>query len=126
MRIFIADDSALLVRQLIELLCELEGVKIVGQARGTEEALEAIRSLRPDVITLDIQMADGSGIDLLKKVKRENPAPVVIMLTNHASPPYRKKCMQAGADFFFDKAGEINEVKVIIQNLLPRFTRVNG
>jgi|ERR1043165_243979 DNA-binding NarL/FixJ family response regulator len=125
MKIFIADDSSLLRAQLSELLCELEGIEIVGQAAGVEQALDAIRALRPDVITLDIQMSDGSGIDLLKKIKKENPAPLVIMVTNHASPPYRKQCKQEGADYFFDKAIEINEVKRIIRDLLLQFKRTD-
>lgn len=122
MKVFIADDSSLLRRQLIELLCELEGVEIIGQAQDTKEALYAIRALRPDVITLDIQMpGGGGGIDVLKKIREDDLAPVVIMLTNHASLPYRNKCMQAGADFFIDKAIGINEVKRIIQDLSPLF-----
>jgi DNA-binding NarL/FixJ family response regulator len=121
MKIFIADESSLLCRQLIELLRGPKGVEIVGQAQGAPEALAAIRALRPDVITLDIQMFGGSGIDLLKIIRQDHRACVVIILTNYSSPPYRKKCMQAGADFFFDKASEINEVKRIIEGLLPRF-----
>ncbi len=126
MKIFIADESSLLCRQLIELLYEPKGVEIVGQAQGAPEALAAIRALRPDVITLDIQMFGGSGIDLLKRIRQDNHSCVVIILTNYSSPPYRKKCMQAGADFFFDKAIEINEVKRIIEGLLPRFNTTNA
>jgi len=123
MRVFIADDSSLLRKQLIELLNELEAVEVVGQAQGAQGTIDIIRALKPDVVTLDIHMLDGSGIDLLMKVKSENLAPVVIMLTNHASFPYRKKCMEAGADFFVDKATELDEVKRIAQDLLPRFVQ---
>jgi DNA-binding NarL/FixJ family response regulator len=125
MKIFIADDSTLFCRQISELFCELKGLEIVGQAQGVQEAFDAIAELKPDVITLDIQMLGGSGIDWLKKIRQTNFASVVIILTNYSSPPYRKKCLQAGADFFFDKAIEINEVKRIIQDLLPRFNKVN-
>lgn len=126
MKIFIADDSSLLCRQLIELFCELKGIEITGQAQSAQEAFDAIRLLRPDVITLDIQMFGGRGIDLLRQIRQDNSDSVVIILTNCSSPPYRKKCMQAGADFFFDKAIEIDEVKRIIQDLLPRFDAVNS
>jgi DNA-binding NarL/FixJ family response regulator len=125
MKIFIADDSSLLCRQLIELFCELKGIEIIGQAHSAQEAFDAIHVLRPDVITLDIQMFGGRGIDMLKQIRQDNYASVVLILTNYSSPPYRKKCMQAGADFFFDKTIEINEVKRIIQDLLPRFNLVN-
>jgi DNA-binding NarL/FixJ family response regulator len=126
MKIFIADGSTLFCRQLSELFCELKGLEIVGQAQGAQQAFDAIGVLRPHVITLDIQMYGGSGIDWLRRIRQANSASVIIVLTNYSSPPYRKKCLQAGADFFFDKAIEINEVKRIIQDLLPRFNNVNA
>jgi DNA-binding NarL/FixJ family response regulator len=124
MKIFIADDSSFFCGQLSDLLCELKGIEIVGQAQGLQEAFAAIALLKPDVLTFDIQMYGGNGIDWLRKIRQTNQALVIIILTNYSSPPYRKKCLQAGADFFFDKANEINEVKRIIQDLLPRFDRV--
>ena len=127
MKVFVADVSHVFRKQLIEMLCELEGVEIVGQAEDAQEALKAIRVLPPDVVTLDVSIRGGSGIEVLMKIKKDNLAPVVIMLTNHSSLPYRKKCMQAGADFFVDKTIEIFEMRRIIEGLLPRFkTRTKG
>jgi DNA-binding NarL/FixJ family response regulator len=121
MKVFITDVSHVFRKKLIEMLCELEGVEIVGQAEDAQEALKAIRVLPPDVVTLDVSILGGSGIEVLIKIKQETLAPVVIMLTNHSSLPYRKKCMQAGADFFVDKTIEIFEMRRIIEELLPRF-----
>jgi DNA-binding NarL/FixJ family response regulator len=124
MKIFIADDSALFCKQVSELFCEVSGLEIVGQAQSIQAAFDAIGVLMPDVVMLDIQMFGGSGIDWLRKIRQANAAWVVVILTNYSSPPYRKKCMQAGADFFFDKAIEMNEVKCLMQDLLPRFNKV--
>jgi DNA-binding NarL/FixJ family response regulator len=121
MRVFVADDSARLRKQIIGLLSELQGIEFVGQAQAAPEALRAIRELKPDVVTLDIQMAGGSGIDVLKQIKRGDSAPVVIVLSNSSSPPYRKSAKDAGADFFLDKSTEFDEVREIIQCLLGRF-----
>jgi DNA-binding NarL/FixJ family response regulator len=127
MKVFVTDDSKVFRKYLIEMLCELEGVEIVGQAEDTQEALKAIRMLPPDVVTLDVNILGGSGIEVLMKIKEDNLAPVVIMLTNHSSLPYQKKCMQAGADFFVDKTIEVFEMRRIIEGLLPRFeTRLKG
>src|SRR5438270_543521 len=81
-KIFVADDSAMLREQIIELLTELTQIEIIGQAQDAMEAFHSIRELKPDVVTLDIQMNGGSGIDVLEKIKREENAPVIIMLTN--------------------------------------------
>jgi DNA-binding NarL/FixJ family response regulator len=121
MKIFVADNSALLRKQIIGLLSELQGIEIVGQAHDALEALRAIRERKPDVVTLDIQMSGGSGIDVLKKIKRDGSSPIVIILTNSTSSPYRKSAMEAGADFFLDKSTEFEEVREIIQSLLERF-----
>ena len=121
MKVFVADNSAILRKQIIGSLSELRGIEIVGQAQGAPEALRAIRERQPDVVTLDIQISGGSGIDVLKEIKRDGSAPVVIVLTNSASPPYRKSSMEAGADFFLDKATEFGEVREIIRSLFERF-----
>jgi DNA-binding NarL/FixJ family response regulator len=121
MKVFVVDNSAILCKQIIGLLTELTGIEIVGQAQVALEALCAIRECKPDVVTLDIQMRGGSGIDVLKKIKQENLAPVVIMLTNSTAPPFRKRCTEAGADFFLDKSTEFGRVKEIVQVLLEQF-----
>ncbi|HEX8843852.1 MAG TPA: response regulator transcription factor [Pyrinomonadaceae bacterium] len=121
MKVFVADNSALLREQIIGLLSELRGIEIVGQAQAAPEALRHIRERKPDVVTLDIQMNGGSGLDVLKEIKRNGSAPVVIILTNSASPPYRKSSIEAGADFFLDKSTEFEKVRGIIQSLLDRF-----
>jgi DNA-binding NarL/FixJ family response regulator len=127
MKVFITDVSHVFRKKLIEMLCELEGVEIVGQAEDAQEALKAIRALPPDVVTLDVSILGGSGIEVLMEIKKDRLASVVIMLTNHSSLPYRKKYMQAGADFFVDKANEVFEMRRIIEELLQRFkTRTKG
>jgi DNA-binding NarL/FixJ family response regulator len=123
MRVFVADDSVLLRQQVISLLSELVGVEIVGQAQYALEAFHGICELKPDVVILDIHLIGGSGIDVLRRIKRLDTAPTVIMLTNSTAPPYRRKCMRAGADFFLDKSSEFENVRAIIQSLSGRFDK---
>ena len=118
MMVFIADDSDPVRRRLIALLSEIDGAEVIGEARNYDEAVEGIRSLKPHVVILDIQMPGGSGIDVLKNIKQDSRPPVVLMLTNHASPQYRKKCMEWGADFFLDKSREFESLASIFINLV--------
>lgn len=117
MRIFIADDSVLLREQVIGMLSTLIGIEIVGQSEYSLESFHAICELAPDIVILDIHLIGGSGIDVLRRIKRLDAAPIVIMFTNSTTPPYRRKCMQAGADFFLDKSSEFENVRAIIQSL---------
>ena len=118
MRIVIADDSIVVRQRLIRMLGEVNGVEVVGQADDLPLARNLVETLKPDVAILDIRMPTGSGADLVPDLKRMNPAPKVIMLTNYAYPENRKKCMDGGADFFFDKSTEFQMVVAVLKGML--------
>jgi DNA-binding NarL/FixJ family response regulator len=118
MRLFIADDSEILRSRLVDMLSEIEGVEIVGEAKDSKEAVEAIAVLNPDVVILDIRMPGGDGIlalEALKKDRRKHPK--VIVFTNYPYLQYRKRCMDAGADYFFYKALEFGKLIELMKNL---------
>jgi len=119
MRILIADDSAVVRARLISLLADLRGIEVVGQAEDAIEARNLAEKLRPDVAILDLRMPKGSGADVLSDLKKLNPTPKVIMLTNYPHPENRKKCMDGGADYFFDKSNEFQKVVSVLMGLLP-------
>lgn len=120
MRVFVVDDSSLVRERLIALLSEVEGVDVVGAADNADEGIDSIRKLKPDVAVLDIRMPSGSGIMILEAVKREEGSPCIIMLTNYPYPQYRKKCMDAGADYFFDKSSEFHKVTEVLAGMVQR------
>ncbi len=121
MLIFIADDSDPLRERLTALLSEIEGAEVVGQARNAAQAIEGVRSLNPDLVILDIQMPGGNGIDVLKTIKQDASPPLVIMLTNHVYPQYRKKCMELGADFFLDKSRDLERLAAVCAGLVRQY-----
>jgi DNA-binding NarL/FixJ family response regulator len=102
-RVFIVDDSPIVRERLVTLLSELEAVEVVGQSENAAEATQLIRELRPDAVVLDIRLASGSGIEVLRTIKKERPDVLVIMLTLYPDAQYRDSCMKAGASFFLDK-----------------------
>ncbi len=116
-KVFIADDSLIVREHLVTLLDELAGVEIVGQAENVAEAISGIRTLQPDVVILDIRLRDGSGIDVLQNIKQDEAAPMVIILTNYPYPGYRKRCLDAGADFFLDKSTEFDQIPKLFELL---------
>ena len=116
-RIFIADDSEVLRARLIEILTEIEGVEIVGEAETTSEVIEAVKNLKPDVVILDIRMPEGNGILALEAVKKEEKPPIVIMFTHYPYLQYRKRCLDAGADYFFFKSTEFEKLIELLKDL---------
>jgi DNA-binding NarL/FixJ family response regulator len=103
----------------MDLLDYLEGAEVVGHAEGPEEALRALQQTAPDVVLLDFRLVGGDGLAVLKEAKqRVPPAPVVIVLTNHTQLPYRRRCLEAGADYFFDKAKEFDQALRVLEQLI--------
>jgi DNA-binding NarL/FixJ family response regulator len=118
MKILIADDSVVVRTRLISLLTDLRGIEVVGQAEDAIEARNLAEKLRPDVAILDLRMPMGSGADVLCDIKKLDPTPKVIMLTNYPHPENRKKCIDGGADYFFDKSIEFQSVVSVLKDML--------
>ena len=118
MKILIADDSLVVRDRLVTLLTEVHGVEVVGQAKDAMEARDLAEELRPDVAILDIRMPKGSGADVVRDLKKLNPTPKVIILTNYPHPENRKKCIERGADYFFDKSTEFKKVLSVLRGML--------
>ncbi len=125
MKIFIVDDSALVRERIIAMISENPGIEITGQAKNAQEGINSIIKLKPDVVILDIRMPGGNGIEVLKNIKKNSSAPTIIILTNYPYPQYRKKCMEAGADYFFDKSSEFNKIMEVIKKLIQESNAQN-
>jgi DNA-binding NarL/FixJ family response regulator len=120
MKVFIADDSAIIRERLINLLTECPGVEIIGQAQDATEAIAKLGTLNPDVVILDIRMPGESGIAILRSIKQCKLAPKVIILTNYPYPQYRDKCLELGADYFFDKSTEFDKIPMVLKQLTDK------
>lgn len=110
MDVFLVEDSAGLRQRLIAALEEVPGVCVVGWADREDEATVAITRLRPRFVVLDIRLAQGSGLGVLEAIKRLDPPPTVAVLTNYPDPPYRARCAELGADYFFYKAAGLDSL----------------
>lgn len=121
MKAVIVDDSQVMREHLVEMLASLSNIEIVEMTEEPQQAIEAIRSSKPDLVILDIRLSGGSGIDVLKAIKNDNHHPTVIVYTNYPFPQYKTKCMDAGAEFFFDKSTESQQMISTIESIIKRF-----
>jgi two-component system, NarL family, response regulator DevR len=123
MKVLIADDSEIVRERLAYLLGDVGGIEIVGQAEDAVEGKNLAEALRPDVAILDVRMPRGSGVDVLRTLKRDNPAATVIILTNFIDPEARQLCMAQGADYFFDKSIEFEQAVAVLRGLSNEASR---
>ncbi len=126
MKVFIADDSSIVIERLSSMLLDLQGMEVVGCTANAIEAALRIRELKPDAVILDIRMLGGNGIDVLSTIKKQKGSPLVIILTNYPYPQYREKCERLGADFFFDKSADFEQVFQVLEKLIKPFHRGKG
>lgn len=78
-RVLVVDDSAFMRHSIGRMLASTDGIEVVGSAANGEEGLRLAASLRPDVVTLDVEMPVLDGLGMLKRLMREAPARVVML-----------------------------------------------
>ena len=96
-RILVADDHAVVREGLRALISAVEGFELVGGAATGREAVRQAQTLRPDVLVMDINMPDGSGVDATREITRLLPDVGVLMLTMFDDDDSVFAAMRAGA-----------------------------
>ncbi len=123
MKVFIADDSKIVVDRLADLLRDVRGVEVAGQAGDALEAVRCIRQVNPDAVILDLQMLGGSGLDVLRAIRPDHPGLYVLICTNYAYPQFREECLSAGANYFLDKSTEFDKIPDILREVLGKVSK---
>jgi CheY-like chemotaxis protein len=116
LKILLVDDSEFILQRIQHLLEGMKQVKEVRTATSAEEADEWIDSFNPSLIFLDINLPGKNGLQMLKEIRSKTTIdPTIVILTNNTLSGYRTECMQAGADYFLDKAKDFSSIPDIIQ-----------
>ena len=113
-KVYVVEDAPLVRERLIEMLDATPGTQVIGAAEGADEAIRDILEERPDVVLLDLRLAQGNGLDVLRAVHAAAPEITFYMLTSFATEPYRQLAVRLGAQDFFDKASDFERVRDII------------
>ena len=90
---------------------------IVGEAQNGMQALEMIRRLRPEVVVLDVEMPEMTGLEVLEALKSEALNCTIIMFTGQTEELYREKCLELGAKYFFQKATQLDRFVAVLKEL---------
>jgi DNA-binding NarL/FixJ family response regulator len=119
MKVFIVEDSPVVRERLLDIVRDVEGAELVGDAGNFEDAVHGIMATRPEVAILDIRLADdrGSGIDVLNRVKPQLPGLHAIMLSNYATAQHARASADAGAEYFLDKTVDFERIGEILREL---------
>jgi DNA-binding NarL/FixJ family response regulator len=113
LRVFVAEDSPLILERL-EAMIALAGADQVGCASRVEAAIRGILSARPELVILDVQLADGTGFDVLRAIREQAPEIDIYLFSNFSAYPYRQLAERLGARGFFDKSREFESMRDVV------------
>ena len=116
-RVFIADDHAIVREGLKQILAESPDIIVAGEAENGLDAIKLFRNSKCHVMLLDISMPDRSGIDVLKQVKKEHPEVAVLMLSMHREDQYAIRSLKAGAAGYLTKQSAPRELVTAIRQV---------
>jgi len=110
LKVLVVDDSAFMRKLISDILTSDQQIEVVGTARNGLDAIQKVKNLRPNVITLDIEMPIMDGIQALQKIMKENPIPVIMLSsTTKLGAENTMLAMQYGAvDFVTKPSGSIS------------------
>lgn len=124
MRVLIAEDEALIRMDLREMLVE-EGHEVVGEARDGAEAIELARTLKPEIVFMDVKMPGLDGITAAGVIAAEHIAPVVIV-TAFSQPRYIEEASAAGAMAYLVKPFTKRDILPSMQVAVARFAETRA
>jgi DNA-binding NarL/FixJ family response regulator len=122
-RIYVVEDSTILLRLLHEMLSAIPDVDIVGSSESADEAITQIVAAAPDAIIVDLLLQSGTGYDVLEGVALQGKLPLSIVLTNFTMAPHPGRAARLGAAYFFDKSTEISRMLRLIAELAKEHGR---
>lgn len=114
-RVFLADDHAV-VREGLRLLIEANGdIVVVGEAADGRETVRLVKHLQPDVVVMDITMPELNGIDAARRIREASDSTEIVVLSMHASTEYISQALRAGAKGYLLKESAGKEVAKAIR-----------
>jgi DNA-binding NarL/FixJ family response regulator len=119
MKVYIVEDAPETRKDIANALAPMKDIEVVGEAESVCDARKGIYSSSPEAVILDISLPDGSGVEILKLIRKWRKEIRVVVLTYDPSKELRAKCMELGAAAIFDKLNGFNKAVEFLGGLLP-------
>jgi DNA-binding response OmpR family regulator len=120
MNIAVIEDNVPVRQLLVRRAQKLGGITVVAQASGEDEAVDAVMATTPDVVLLDLNLAQGTGLSVLSRLRDRDYAGRVFVLSAENAETHAGPCRRSGADAFYDKAFDFEKLLADLQDLCRR------
>lgn len=125
-KLLIVDDSVF-IRTTLEKILSSDDIKVIGKAKNGKEAVEMNKNLKPDVITMDIEMPVMTGIEAVQKIMSENPVPILMVSTlTQEGAEATMTALQSGALDFVTKSAAFTELHGLKDELIHKIKSIAG
>lgn len=118
LKIVLVEDSPVVRELLSDIIDDMKGAELVAEADAETAALSVIEGCHPDLAIIDLELSQGNGLNVLKQIRA---APerfgdlLAVVFSNHAHASVRERCRLLGAQAFFDKTFQMDELLEYIQ-----------
>ena len=117
-RLLIVDDHELLRDGLIELLANEPQVDVCGEAASEDQAMALVRETQPDILVVDVALAQGNGVNLIKRVRAHDDTIRIIVYSMYDESLYAERALRAGAWGYINKQAPAHSVFGAIREVL--------
>jgi len=124
-RLLIADDHDLVREGLRTMLAKEAALEVVGEAEDGRQAVQMCRTLRPDLVLMDVRMPGMDGLAATRAIKSESPRVSILMVTTHAEAEYLLEAVEAGAAGYVLKDSTKRELVDAVRKVLSGESALN-
>jgi DNA-binding NarL/FixJ family response regulator len=124
-RVLLVDDHEIVRSGLADLIDSESDLMVCGQVSGAPDAMSLLREKRPHIVIIDLSLADGSGIDLIKHVKASDPTVKMIVFSMHDDTLYAERALHAGAMGYVNKNEPLERILEAIREVRANRVFVN-
>jgi two-component system OmpR family response regulator len=117
LKVLLVEDSAVLQERLRELLDRVPGIDVVAIVDSERAAVAILRSVRIDVLLLDLHLKQGTGFGVLRATADLPRRAVTVVLTNFALSEYQREASALGVRYFLDKAREFERIAEVLREV---------
>jgi DNA-binding NarL/FixJ family response regulator len=117
LKVLLVEDSAVLQERLRELLDHVPGIDLIAIVDSEHAAVTLLRSIRIDVLLLDLHLKQGTGFGVLRATADLPNRAVAVVLTNFALPQYQREASALGVRYFLDKAREFDRIADVLREV---------
>lgn len=117
-RIFLVDDHPLVREWLTSLINQQKDLVVCGEAEDAPRALQAIERLQPNAAIVDVTLTNGSGIELVKDLRRVVPGVAIVVLSMHDEALYAERALRAGARGYVMKRETTGKIIAALRDVL--------